>query len=153
MSEDRCGAITISGQPCRWAADRCPHHQPQAPATPPKAPAPPEEPPPSFDLRKQPRFAGRDLREFAWWTVDTLLEGKLERQTAAVLVAVMRVLVALGPEPLAREEALREAELLGTIMNGIPPRNPAEWEQAIRLFDDDALAEFARWEPLLREAD
>jgi len=149
MPEDRCGATTLSGQPCRWAADRCPHHPSTTPPAPRKARGRAEGPSPSFDPRQQPWYAGRDLRQFAWWVVDTLLEGSLERQTAAVLVAVMRVLVALGPEPLAQEEALREVELLGTIMNGIPPRNPAEWEHAMRLFDDDAVAEFARWEPLL----
>ncbi len=149
MPEDRCGATTLSGGTCRWAADRCPHHSSATPLAPGKARGPSEGPPPSLDPRQQPWYAGRDLRQFAWWVVERLLEGSLERQTAAVLVAVMRVLVALGPEPLAQEEALREVELLGTIMNGIPPRNPAEWEHAMRLFDDDAVAEFSRWEPLL----
>jgi len=149
-----CGAPTRSGQPCGWALERCPHtsHQAAREAT---GAGPSSSPPPgehrdetAFDPRQQPWYAGRDLRIFAWWVVDTLVEGRLERQTASVLVAVMRVLAALGPEPLSQEATLRDVELLGAIMNGIPPRTPAEWEHAMRLFDDDALEEFARWEPL-----
>lgn len=57
----------------------------------------------------------------------------------------MRVLATLGPEPLAEEESLREIELRGLLMNGIPPRTPDEWELAAKVFDDEALSEFRRW--------
>ena len=31
-------------------------------------------------------------------------------------------------------------------MHGVPPRTPEEWGHAAELFDDEALAEFRRWD-------
>ena len=58
----------------------------------------------------------------------------------------MRILASLGPEPMAEAEALKQVELRGRIMHGQPPRNPQEWERAAAVFDDEALAEFHRWD-------
>jgi hypothetical protein len=65
----------------------------------------------------------------------------------------MRVLAALGPGGADTEEALREVQLRGRLMHGRPPKDAAEWALAERLFTDDALAEFRRWERLWSEAD
>ncbi len=56
----------------------------------------------------------------------------------------------MGPDEYDTEQMLREVELRGVLMNGIPPRNEAEWELAASIFDDDAIAEFKRWEMLQR---
>ncbi|MGI8925144.1 MAG: hypothetical protein ACR2HN_00690, partial [Tepidiformaceae bacterium] len=83
-----------------------------------------------------------------WWLIAHVIRGDLAPPIAANVNATMRVLLGLGPEALAQEEALRRVELLGVVMNGVPPRNDEEWELARSLFDEDALAEFARWEPM-----
>jgi hypothetical protein len=75
-----------------------------------------------------------------------VLGESLDPRSAAVVVTVMRVLTALGAEPMAEEEALKEIALRGRIMNGQAPRDAEEWERAARIFDADALAEFRRWE-------
>ena len=70
----------------------------------------------------------------------------LAAQRATVIASIIRTLTALGQEPLAADEALREVELRGRVMHGLPPRDPAEWEHAALVFSDDALDEFRRWE-------
>jgi hypothetical protein len=87
----------------------------------------------------------RDLRELGWWTIEHTISGDVEPRSGTVICTIMRVLAALGPEPFAEEESLREIELRGLLMNGIPPRTADEWELAARIFDDDAASEFRRW--------
>jgi len=95
----------------------------------------------------------RDLRELGWWTIEHTIRGDLTPNRGTVISTIMRVLAAMGPEPLAEEEMLREVELRGVLMNGIPPRTAEEWELAGRIFDDDALAEFRRWPALTGDRD
>jgi hypothetical protein len=157
MPEPRCGAPTRSGTACGWLLERCPHaaHREHREGRPPRrargntTPADASTGP--IDARRQPWYEGRDLRLLGWWVIDTVLDERLDMRRATVLVAVMRVLAALGMEPLAREQVLREVELLGSIMNGIPPRDPSQWEQAVKLFDAGALEEISRWEALITE--
>jgi hypothetical protein len=90
----------------------------------------------------------RDLHGLGWWVIKNAITGELTTPQGTVVANVMRVIAGLGPEPLAEEEALRNVELSGRIMHGVPPRNEAEWERARRMFDDDAIAEFERWAAL-----
>ncbi len=63
-----------------------------------------------------------------------------------LVATVMRILITLGPEPLSKEGALREAALIGRVMGGQPPRDAEEWALAESIFEADAVAEFRRWE-------
>jgi hypothetical protein len=96
-------------------------------------------------VKPPPTVDARDLRELGWWTIEHTISGDLEPWGGTVISTIMRVLAALGPEPLAEEESVRELELRGLLMNGIPSRTVDEWELASRIFDDDALSEFRRW--------
>ncbi len=61
--------------------------------------------------------------------------------------SIMRVLHALGPDAAAEDDALRDVELVGLVMNGLPPRDDAEWARARDLFDEETLEELRRWAP------
>ncbi|MEO9254327.1 MAG: hypothetical protein ABI305_02220 [Tepidiformaceae bacterium] len=154
MEEVLCGAKTNRKTDCKWPAKECPHHQggPSAGRD-----APREAPPPAADRLSQPRLPGaigeHDLRGLGWWVIGETLRQALDPRSGSVVVSVMRVLAALGPEPLAEEEALKEVELRGRVMNGQAPRDASEWERAERTFDEHALAEFRRWERPLRPLD
>lgn len=92
----------------------------------------------------------RDVRGFAWWLAEELLQGiGAPWNNATPVTSVLRVLAAMGPEPMAEDEALAEVELRGLVMHGIPPRTPEEWARAEALFSPEALREIRRWEPLL----
>ena len=128
---DLCGATTQSGGYCRNDAARCPQHS-DTPALP--------------NADTQPH----DLRALGWSLLDRLANGELDPRRAGVMASLMRVVAALGPEPEDEQELLREAQLRGLVMHGIPPRTPEEWQLAERVFDDEALREFHRWESLGR---
>lgn len=151
MAKERCGAKTKGGTPCRWAIDRCTHqsHRIEREGRDRRgeanAPWPAEDDPRPQGLTPPPAVDEHDLHGLGWWTIRNAITGDLETPRAAVVATVMRVLAALGPEPVAQEEALRDVELLGVIMHGVPPRNPAEWERARQLFDADGIEEFERW--------
>ena len=40
--------------------------------------------------------------------------------------------------------------LITSFMHGLPPQSPEEWDYAATLYTDEALAEFRRWEALLK---
>ena len=98
----------------------------------------------SHSTRPQRSKAG-DLRELGWWTIEHTIRGDLAPNRGTVISTTMRTLVGMGPAPLDEDEILREVELRGILMNGIPPRNDEEWELAAKVFDDEALSEFRRW--------
>jgi hypothetical protein len=154
MEEVLCGVLTKKDQPCKYPAHKCPHHQHrqaakqglQAAVRPVVSRSQPDFEPPSPPVQEPPALAEHDLRELGWWVIAQVLGESLDPRSAAVVVTVMRVLTALGAEPMAEEEALKETALRGRIMNGQAPRDAEEWERAARIFDADALAEFRRWE-------
>ena len=148
------------GGPCPWPVQRCPvpehadwrrQQQPKNPAAPP-APAPAATPI-APEPEEFPWLGGRDLRALGWWLIEHVLRKKVEAHEGSVVANLVRTLAALGPEDADTEDALREVELRGVLMHGMPPRTEDEWARAARSFDDDALAEFHRWEKLLLEAD
>jgi hypothetical protein len=154
VSKNACGAPTRSGGSCGWERALCPHHgrkngPANAPAANPVVPA----------ARTNPARPGaspaeeRDLRKLGWWVIERVISGELTSSDASVVSSVMRVLAALGPATADSEDALREVQLRGRLMHGRPPKDAEEWALAGRLFTDDALAEFRRWEQLWREAD
>jgi len=98
----------------------------------------------SHSTRPQRSKAG-DLRELGWWTIEHTIRGDLAPNRGSVISTIMRTLVGMGPAPLDEDEILREVELRGILMNGIPPRTDDEWELAAKIFDDEALSEFRRW--------
>lgn len=142
MPDKYCGAPTRKGTPCRFLAHECQHHQGWRTPAPRAAPASS----PGEASALPPAFEARDLRQLGWWLVDRMLGHELPAANASVIVAVMRILASLGPEPLAEDDALKQVELRGRIMHGQPPRSPEEWQLATEVFDDDALAEFHRWD-------
>ena len=81
-----------------------------------------------------------------------MLAGRLDTRQASVAAALLRLLHALGPDPISDEEAWKEVELRGRIMHGMPPRSPEEWERVALLYDDEALEEFRRWDAALQRA-
>jgi len=143
MADNHCGAPTKKGPPCRFLARECKHHQGWREDI--RARAGDVEVPPAQGSLP-PVVAGHNLRDLAWWLVDRMVGADLPAPNASVIVAVMRILASLGPEPLAEAEALKQVELRGRIMHGQPPRTPEEWELAAAVFDDEALAEFHRWD-------
>ena len=154
---ERCGATTKTGERCRWPRGECRWHVPAGdeplPNTAAAASAGPPDPKPQAPESSFPWLEGRDLRGLGWWLIEHILRGSVESRDGSVVAGLVRTLAALGPEESNREEALREVELRGMLMHGMPPRTEEEWELAARVFDDDALAEFRRWERLLLEAD
>lgn len=153
MAGERCGAKTQKGTPCGWAAAECPHHRRDGrPSRRPERGADhvPAAPPAKAEF---PWLAAHDLRGLGWWLIEQVLLQELETGRASVVANLVRTLAALGPAPEEESAALREVELRGRLMHGLPPRTPEEWARAEAVFDDAALAEFRRWERLLLEAD
>ncbi len=138
MPNALCGAPTRGGAACRFPADRCPHsaharHRERGGGT-------PAVPSPVDALR------ARDLRALSWWLIEEILGGRIAPPEASAVNRMMHTLLQLGPSPEADERALQEVALRGLLMHGLPPRTEAEWHRAAELFDDEALAEFQRWE-------
>jgi len=143
MTDNLCGAPTQKGTACKLLARECDYHTRWRAAHPAQAPIREEQPAavvPSDPVNR------RDLRELGWWLVDRMVSAELPTPNGSVIASVMRILASLGPEPMAQAEALKQVELRGRIMHGQPPRTPEEWERAEAIFDDDALAEFHRWD-------
>jgi hypothetical protein len=107
----------------------------------PGIPAEQQRPPAAPDA-----VAQKDLRGLAWWTAGALLSGDLPGRDAAVVSNLIRTLQSLGPEPESEEQVLAEVELRGRLMNGLPPRDEAEWALAESVFTPEAIEEFRRWE-------
>ncbi|MFN0146830.1 MAG: hypothetical protein ACKVT1_09980 [Dehalococcoidia bacterium] len=164
MAREKCLVTTRAGAPCGWDVDRCPvpahrrerelarHDVKVEPPPPVAAPQPATTPPPARPFEPPPEVGGRDLVGFGWWLIERVIGGAISTAEAGVLASLMRVLAGLGPGEMDRDSALREAQLRGLVMHGIPPRDAEEWALAESIFDDDALAELHRWEALL-EAD
>jgi hypothetical protein len=79
----------------------------------------------------------RDPLAAAWRVVDALWRDECEPPRAQAIIAALRVVFAAGQAPLDRDRALREAEVLGLAMHGLPPRDEAEQELARELFGRD----------------
>lgn len=137
------------GGPCPWPLERCPveahskwragHREgDSAPDPGPVHAASPAAAAPE-GLRE------RDLRVLAWWLIAGVLSETVDTRQASVVAGLIRTLVALGPAGASEEEALREVELRGRLMHGLPPRDEDEWARAEAAFTPDALAEFRRW--------
>ena len=152
MSTEKCRVTTLAGRPCGWDVARCPvpaHRQQREEFA---AQGPTDAGPEPAPVAPPAEVEARDLVGLGWWLVERVISGATNTAEASVLASVMRVLAALGPGEMDRDAALREAQLRGLVMHGIPPRTAEEWELAESLFDDDALAELRRWQALL-EAD
>ena len=156
MPNEKCRVTTLAGRPCGWEAAKCPvpSHRTQRAARPGAAPPPSAESStaatsPIASAEPPLHVGARDLTGLGWWLVERVILGAVSTAEAAVLASVMRVLAGLGPGEMDRDSALREAQLRGLVMHGIPPRNQEEWELAEAVFDEEALAEFHRWETLL----
>jgi hypothetical protein len=151
MARERCGATTKTDGHCRYPAAECPYksHRIEREANARKSrdvsAQPPDDAHRPAGLTPPPAVDEHDLHGLGWWTIRNAITGDLETPRAAVVATVMRVLAGLGPEPMEEQEALRDVELLGVIMHGVPPRSAAEWERAHQLFDADAIEEFERW--------
>lgn len=91
--------------------------------------------------------AVRPIPTPAWWALRGLATGHVQPREASAVASLLRVLHALGPEPMDEEEALAEVELRGIIMAGLQPRNEAEWALARRRFSEEALQLLGRPEP------
>ncbi|MCY3506221.1 MAG: hypothetical protein OXH41_08665 [Chloroflexi bacterium] len=136
-NDDRCGAPTRGGAPCRFPADQCPHD----------AHARTREGRPGRSRSSSPVGAirERDLRALGWWLIEETLAGRVTPPEASAVNRMMHTLLQLGPTPEADELALQEVALRGLLMHGVPPRTEQEWRRAAEIFDDEALAEFRRW--------
>jgi len=87
-----------------------------------------------------------DIRNVAREAITRVLEDYASPVQVARFVRTLAQLHAMGPAPMAEHYALKQVELRGRIMHGQPPRNEDEWELARAIFDDDAIAEFERWD-------
>ena len=135
--DDRCGAPTRGGAPCRFPADKCPHEAHDR--TREGRSARTRTPSPVGAIRE------RDLRTLGWWLIEETLAGRVTPPEASAVNRMMHTLLQLGPTPEADELALQEVALRGLLMHGVPPRTEEEWRRAAEIFDDEALAEFRRW--------
>lgn len=135
--DDRCGAPTRGGAPCRFPAGQCPHkaHARAREGRPGRA----RSPSPVGAIRE------RDLRALGWWLIEETLAGRVTPPEASAVNRMMHTLLQLGPTPEADDLALQEVALRGLLMHGVPPRTEDEWRRAAEIFDDEALAEFRRW--------
>lgn len=150
----RCNAPTKAGGRCRWPKATCTFHGPAATRKPARsqpqpAPAPADDDGP---FEAPAALLDRDLRGLGWWLVGEVLTGRLDVRKGSVAAAIMRILHAAGPDPLADEDALAIVALRGLVMHGQPPRDEEEWSLAETAFDEDALAELRRWTAMF-EAD
>ena len=141
---DRCGAPTRGGAPCRFPTGQCPHdaHARAREAQPGRA----RSPSPVGAIRE------RDLRALGWWLIEETLAGRVTPPEASAVNRMMHTLLQLGPTPEADDRALQEVALRGLLMHGVPPRTEDEWRRAAEIFDDEALAEFRRWASVEEEA-
>jgi hypothetical protein len=164
IDEDLCGAPTLAGSPCRWPAKGCPvgtHRRFREGTRPQKLAAPPERavgqrpgsedggrnhaaPPSAWDS-----ILRHDIPEVAWGALRGLTDGTLEDRTGSVMATLLRVLIAAGESGPGDEAALREVELRGLLMHGLPPRDDEEWALLESTFSPEAVAEVRRWPPLL----
>lgn len=133
-----CNLPLRNAEPCRYPGGRCPLH-PRPELHTERASLEPEP-------AKAPRPTSHELMRDA---LDRLRSGQLSALAAARYMRGILAFRNLGPEPYDEEEALREVELRGCLMHGQPPRNPEEWAFARERFDDDAIAEFERWQRLI----
>jgi hypothetical protein len=125
-----------TGTPCQQEYGHCDVHplvRPRAGAAAPVAPAAPAAAP------------GHDLRAFSWWLIDGILGGEIEARTGSVISSLLRIVSALGPEPVSEQEAYKELQLRGRLMTGLPPRTQEEWDRVARFLDDEAIAELRTW--------
>ena len=129
-----CAEPTSYG-PCRYLATACPVHGTReygVPVTP---------------ANQQPMFAfgdGEKNSAIATLLRKIALSGSLTPRDTASLINAARRIDELDDYDDA--DTLREVELRGRLMHGLPPREDEEWELARSLFDDDAMAEFERWQ-------
>lgn len=78
--------------------------------------------------------AERDPLAAAWRLIDALWHEECEPSRAQAIIAALRLVFAAGQVPYDRDRALREAELLGLAMHGLPPRDDEEARLAEELF-------------------
>lgn len=90
----------------------------------------------------------RDPLALQWWVIERIIDGALQPPQAAAISGVVRTLANLPPGARDEAAALASIALRGQLMHGIPPRTPEQWALAATMFDDEALAEFRRWELL-----
>ncbi len=102
--------------PGRWRLRRWPAMAMERRDRAPERPSPRRRRPPSE----------RDPLAAAWRVIDALWREECEPQRAQAIIAALRLVFAAGQAPLERDRALREAELLGLLMHGLPPRDEAE---------------------------
>lgn len=86
--------------------------------------------------RRRPRRGPRerDPLAAAWNVIDALWREECEPPRAQAIIAALRLVVAAGEAPLEADRALREAEVLGLAMHGLPPRDAEEAALAEELF-------------------
>ena len=136
-ADDYCGAKIATGGACRHPRGKCSQHpQPVVPAG---AGLPSEVGPPPA--------RSRDVRDVAWRAVEAVMDDPAARSMGG-LASMLRLIHSTDDGDADAERALREVELRGRLMNGLPPRDAAQWALARDSFSEEALAEFARWEAL-----
>jgi hypothetical protein len=132
-----CNLPLRNAEPCRYPGNRCPlHPRPELHTSETGTqPAPPTSKPGVHELMR-----------------DALNRLRTGQTSALASGRYMRGILAfhkLGFEPLEEDEVLAEIELRGCLMHGLPPRNQEEWDLAREKFDDEAIAEFERWQRLI----
>ena len=141
MPNEQCGAPTRQGRACRFPASRCRY---ETHARYREGRADPDRPRSPAEAIRQ-----HDLRALGWWLIEEILGGRVTPPEASAVNRMMHTLLQLGPAPEEDERALQEVALRGLLMHGVPPRSEEEWRRAAEIFDEEALAEFRRWTPLL----
>jgi len=92
----------------------------------------------------QRAVAERDLHAVAWSLLgDAVVD---ETKNASLISTLVRVLASLGPAADDEKSVLRQIVVHAKAMWGIAPGNDEEWELAEKLFDDETLARFRRWD-------
>jgi hypothetical protein len=136
-----CGYPTAKGTPCRWERDECRHHRGLWLSDDVTVGAAD-----SLSLPAAAASAIEDhrLHALGWWLIEAVVGGSIDRDRAASVVSIMRVLVSLGDEPPSDDDTRKEALLRAQLAFGMPPRDEAEWEVAERLLDPETLREVHR---------
>ena len=109
-----------------------------------------ENAPPSriTDWDEREAFVSKDLRAVGWLVLERLFTTEFEPGRASAAATVIRALTALGDSPADEDEQLGTIELHGMLMNGFQPRDDDEWALAERVFGQERMAEFRRWQGL-----
>lgn len=88
-----------------------------------------------------PELPPHDIRGTLWWVVERVANRELAAPDAQAINAAVRILATIGEEDVDDALAWRMISLKGRAMNGLPPRDAAEWDLARQYASPEAFSD------------